>query len=155
MTSKNKNSFRKKIVLSEELKFSEQHKDYEEKIFTCLDFLDYEIGTTIETDIILGSNFGDISGISCNKYFVIIKDAHNGSVNCIKITDNIKDKKYLVITAGEDGIIKIWDQTYNILSKIDVFAFKLSTLEDTKRVNKGVQSLDTYFCDKMKMVYIN
>ena len=122
--------------MSEELKYIEQYKEYDSKIFTCFDFLDYDIGSNIETDILVGSNFGDICGISCNKYFVINSSAHNGTVNCIKVTDNIKEKKYLVLTSGEDGLIKIWDQTYNILSQIDVFSFRLISLEDFKRVSK-------------------
>ncbi len=96
--------------------------------------MDYDIGTSIETDIIVGSNFGDISGISCNKYFVVIQNAHNGTVNCIKVSDQIKEKKYLVLTSGEDGIVKIWDQTYNLLSQIDIYSFRLASLEDFKRV---------------------
>jgi hypothetical protein len=120
--------------LSEELKYIEQYKEYDSKIFTCFDFMDYDIGTNIETDIIVGSNFGDISGISCNKYFVIIQNAHNGTVNCIKVSDQIKEKKYSVLTSGEDGLVKIWDQTYNLLSQIDVYSFRLASLEDFKRV---------------------
>lgn len=46
----------------------------------------------------------------------------------------IKDRKFMVFTTGEDGLIKIWDQTYNLLSKIDVFSFRLASLEDFKRV---------------------
>ena len=50
--------------------------------------MDYTLGNSIEIDIIIGSNFGDIYGICCNKYILLKSDVHEGAINCLKITSN-------------------------------------------------------------------
>lgn len=120
------------------------------KIFLCCAFLDYTLGNSIETDIIIGSNYGDITGISCNKYILLKTNAHNGAINNIISTDKIKGKKYFIITTGEDALIKLWDQFYNIIRIINVYTIgNISYLQSTTlHESKGIQSLDIYTCER-------
>ena len=124
------------------------------KIFLCCDFLDYTLGNSIETDIIIGSSFGDITGISCGKYILLKSNAHNGAINCIKATDRIKDRKYFILTTGEDGLLKLWDQFYNILRIIDIYNVdEIKYIKEFPDMSKGIQSLDIYSCER-NMIYI-
>ena len=125
------------------------------KIFLCCDLLDYSLGNSIETDIIIGSNFGDITGISCNKFILLKANAHNGCINCIKSTTKLNEDNsnytYYVITVGEDNLLKIWDQFYNNLRTIDIFKVKsIDYFNSTESygINKGIQSLDVFSCKK-------
>lgn len=47
----------------------------------------------------------------CGKYIVMKDKAHNKMINCLKIIELFQDK-VLIITAGEDEMIKIWDTRY-------------------------------------------
>ena len=131
------------------------------KIFLCCDLLDYSLGNSVETDIIIGSNFGDITGISCNKFILLKTNAHQGSINCIKTTTklgiNNGNVQYYVITTGEDGLIKIWDQFYNNLRIIDIYSVKeisFISSEENSNIIKGIQSLDIYTCEKGTIYFL-
>ena len=149
----------KKQIQTEEIKSTEKEK--EAKIFLCCDLMDYTLGNSIETDIIIGSNFGDISGICCNKYILLKSDAHEGAINCLKITSNFYlynqksngfyQRQYNIITTGEDGFLKIWDQFYNLIRKIDILEIANKSLELPIKDMIGIQSMDLYMCDKGKI----
>ena len=38
-------------------------------------------------------------------------------INCLKITELYKDK-IVIITAGEDECVKIWDTKFNLISEV-------------------------------------
>ena len=150
----------KKEIQTEETNNSD--KGNESKIFLCCDLMDYSLGNSIETDIIIGSNLGDISGICCNKYIILKTNAHEGAINCLKITSNFYlynqrvnsfyQRQYNIITTGEDGYLKIWDQFYNLVRKMDIIiiANKLNLGIPIKNTI-GVQSMDLYMCEKGKI----
>jgi WD40 repeat protein len=152
----------KKQVQTEEINNPE--KEHETKIFLCCDLMDYSLGNSIETDIIIGSNLGDISGICCNKYIVLKSNAHEGPINCLKITSNFYlynqrlnsyyQRQYNIITTGEDGFLKIWDQSFNLVRKMDVLLIaNKSNLGIPIKNTIGIQSMDLYMCDKEKLLY--
>lgn len=69
-------------------------------------------GNNIESDIITGNSNGDISLFICGKYIVCKKLAHEKSINCLKLCELFKYKT-IVISAGEDNMIKFWDTKFN------------------------------------------
>ena len=153
----------KKQVQTEEINNPE--KEHETKIFLCCDLMDYSLGNSIETDIIIGSNLGDISGICCNKYIVLKSNAHEGPINCLKITSNFYlynqrinsyyQRQYNIITTGEDGFLKIWDQSFNLVRKMDVLLIaNKSNLGIPIKNTIGIQSMDLYMCDKGKIIIL-
>lgn len=136
-----------KHVESQEFRANETIKSFDLKIFTCFDFLDYILNDKIESDVLIGSNFGDISAITCNKYAVLKTNLHEGGINCLKVTDLIQEKKYVVITAGEDGLIKIFDQSLNLMNTIDPYVFsKILLNQNFNRKFKGIIALDIHLC---------
>jgi len=40
-------------------------------------------------------------------------------INCIKVTDLLANK-VLVITAGEDEFIRVWDTSFNMIHEVNV-----------------------------------
>lgn len=51
-------------------------------------------------------------------------------INIIKITE-LKDEKIIIISAGEDESIKIWDTKFNLLSEI-----KMRSIRDLEDIDK-------------------
>jgi hypothetical protein len=45
---------------------------------------------------------------------VLHENAHEGPINCIRTTDALTDTVN-IITGGEDGLIKVWDASINLL----------------------------------------
>ena len=77
-----------------------------------MDFISFRLGHSIQSDVVFGNNLGDISTYCSSKYFVLNEQAHPGSqINCIKVTNSLSldQKTVMVVTAGEDGMVKIWD----------------------------------------------
>ena len=104
----------------------------------------------MQSDAIFGNSLGDISTYSNSKYFVLNEQAHPRSpINCIKVTNTLSYdfKTVMVITGGEDGMIKIWDASIQLKQQIDVKA--AVSIKDLKNLKSyGVQSLDVFPCDK-------
>ena len=86
-------------------------------IFLCVDFYCYENNNLQETDVICGTSNGNITGIKNLKFCVFKQKAHVSQINCLKVITNYLDHKFLLISAGEDGITKIWDDSYNLLKE--------------------------------------
>lgn len=42
------------------------------------------------------------------------ENAHDGAINCIKVTDSLTDRVN-ILTGGEDGLIKIWDASFTLI----------------------------------------
>lgn len=75
---------------------------------TCVQYISYSLGNTIESDVIAGNNNGDLILVVCGKYIIAKEKAHQKMINVLKIIELFKDK-VLIITGGEDECIKIWD----------------------------------------------
>lgn len=84
---------------------------------TCISYISYSFGDTIESDLIAANNNGDLILVACGKYIVAKEKAHNKMINCLKITELFQNK-ILIITAGEDETIKIWDTKFNMMNEI-------------------------------------
>ncbi|KAL4455920.1 hypothetical protein ABPG73_008674 [Tetrahymena malaccensis] len=118
---------------------------------TCVDYISYYINESIDYDIIAGNNFGDLILITCNKYVVARNKAHLKMINCIKIFKAFEEH-ILIITAGEDELIKIWDTKFNLINEIKIkqipeFSYLSSSQTNTKDLkNLSAQSIDIYFC---------
>lgn len=52
---------------------------------TCVDYISYHMNENVEFDILGGNNFGDLFLITCNKYIIARKKAHEKMINCIKV----------------------------------------------------------------------
>lgn len=60
----------------------------------------------------MGNNFGDLALVTCGKYILAKPKAHNKMINCLKVTEAFKNN-VIIITAGEDEMIKFWDTKFN------------------------------------------
>lgn len=122
-------------------------------ILLCLDFISYRLGHSVQSDVIFGNNFGDISTYCSSKYFVLNEQAHpRAPINCIKVTNTLSNdmKTAMVITGGEDGLIKIWDASIQLKQTVDIKnAVSIKDLKNLK--SYGVQSLDVFSCDKQSI----
>lgn len=47
------------------------------------------------------------------------ENAHKGLINCIRVSDKISDT-VSIITGGEDGFIKIWNISMQLMQSIDI-----------------------------------
>ena len=126
--------------------------DREQKcILLSLDFICYRLGHSVQSDVIFGNNFGDISTYSNSKYFILHEQAHaRAPINCIKVTNTLSFdfKSVMIITGGEDGLIKIWDINIQLRQQIDIKA--AVSIKDLKNLKSyGIQSLDIFPCDKV------
>lgn len=74
-------------------------------------------GNNIESDIITGNNFGDLSMFICGKYIKCKKNAHTSIINCLRITELFK-YKIVLISAGEDYLVKLWDMKFREIGRI-------------------------------------
>jgi len=66
--------------------------------FLCADFINTNYGENenkdLNTDIILGNNFGDICGIINGKFKILTQKAHTREINCLKIIDLKSEVQY-------------------------------------------------------------
>jgi hypothetical protein len=51
----------------------------------------YLPGDQIVTDLIVGNSRGDIGLVTCGKFILLKKKAHNGMINIIKVTDALHE----------------------------------------------------------------
>lgn len=86
---------------------------------TCLSYISYLLGDKVESDIIVGNNFGDLALVACGKYIVVKERAHSKMINCLKISEILGDK-IVIITSGEDEHIRIWDTKFNIINEFSI-----------------------------------
>jgi len=56
-----------------------------------VDAIRHVIANSIVEDVLIGCNFGDITGIIDGKILMLKESAHKNSINCIKITKISKE----------------------------------------------------------------
>jgi len=113
---------------------------------TCLSYISYLLGDQIESDIIVGNNFGELALVACGKYIVVKERAHEKMINCLKITEILRDK-VVIITSGEDEFIRIWDTKFNLINEFNIR--KTGFFESTTATgirNMSAQSIDIFSC---------
>lgn len=79
-----------------------------------MDFISYKLGHSVQSDIIFGTSLGEITTFCSGKHFVLNENAHEGAINCIKVTDSMTDRVN-IFTGGEDGVIKLWDASIQLI----------------------------------------
>jgi WD40 repeat protein len=112
-------------------------------VITCLAHISYSLGDQIESDVIAGNSQGDLLLITCGKYVVVRERAHARMINCLKIMEMLSDK-ILIITAGEDECIRLWDTRFTLVSEIAVRRSTGFFTEVSDTVNLSAQSIDIY-----------
>ncbi|CAD8183513.1 unnamed protein product [Paramecium pentaurelia] len=134
-----RNLIRSQVILSDEVKYSNGC------FITCLSYISYLLSDKIESDIIVGNNFGDLALVSCGKYIVVKERAHQKMINCLKISEILGDK-VVIITCGEDEYIKIWDTKFNLINEFNIR--KTGFFQDgTPAIrNLSAQSIDIFSC---------
>ncbi len=70
-------------------------------------------------------------------------------INCLKIFEVFSDK-VLIITAGEDETVKIWDTRFNLVNVIDIRKNTGFYSDISEACNLSAQSLDIYQCKNAK-----
>ena len=53
----------------------------------CLDFVSYKLGDSVDSDVVFGSDKGQLSTYTAGKHFFIEEAAHRGPINLIRVTD--------------------------------------------------------------------
>ena len=95
---------------------------------------------SVESDVFIGSNKGIVSRYTSDKHIFLLRNAREWTINCIKVTD-INQHSTLVITWGEDGIIKIWNPSITLVKQ--VYVKKINPLLDLHNPKAyGVQFID-------------
>lgn len=90
-------------------------------VLLCLDFMSFKLGNSIQSDVLFGSNLGEITTYSSGKHFILHDAAHDGPINVIRVTDQITPGGVVnVFTGGEDGYIRVWDSSCRLLHAIDM-----------------------------------
>ena len=96
-----------------------------------MDFFSYKLGHSIQSDALFGTSLGEITTFCSGRHFVLNENAHEGAINCIKVSDRLTNESAVnIITGGEDGFIKVWDSAVQLMQVIDVRLAKV--LQDLK-----------------------
>ena len=113
---------------------------------TAISYFYYLLGNEADHDFILGTASGAIGLLTFGKYKEIHKNAHAGQINCLKITDML-NKVVVIISAGEDGLIKFWNARIEIIKTLNL-NHDPKLWEFDESINHSAQSLDTFTCWK-------
>ena len=90
-------------------------------VIMCIDFISFQLGSSIQSDILFGTSLGEITTYCSGKHFILHESAHDGAINCIRVTNQITPKDVVnIFTGGEDGFIKVWDAACRIIQTIDM-----------------------------------
>lgn len=76
----------KSLLVKENIEINEGDKN-ELPYITSICYSYYNLGKKVFTDIIVGTNFGDLGLVSNGKYTTLKKTAHKKMINCMKFTD--------------------------------------------------------------------
>lgn len=127
----------------------------QKNILMSMDFISYRLGHSVQSDLIIGNNFGDICTYCSSKYFVLNEQAHPRSpINVVKVTNTLSlDMRQVnVVTGGEDGLLKIWDASIQLKQVVDLKASPAVAIKDLKNIKSyGIQSIDVFPCDKQSV----
>ena len=68
-------------------------------------------GNSVESDLITGSTNGSIGIFICGQFIVSKEDAHESAILCLRLAELFGYKR-VIISGGEDGMVKIWDTKF-------------------------------------------
>lgn len=81
-----------------------------------MDFISFKLGNSIQSDVIFGTSYGEITTYCSGKHFVLNESAHEAPINCIRVTDQLSPNGVInILTGGEDGFVKLWDASCRLL----------------------------------------
>ena len=123
-----------------------QNTEKEPLEITAICYFYYLLGNEADHDFMLGTASGAIGLLTFGKYKEIHKNAHFGQINCLKITDML-NKVVVIISAGEDGLIKFWNARIEIIKVLNLNNDP-KLWEYDNSINHSAQSLDTFTCWK-------
>jgi WD40 repeat protein len=90
-------------------------------ILLCMDFISFKLGNSIQSDVIFGTSYGEITTYCSGKHFVLNEVAHEAAINVIRVTDQLSPNGVInILTGGEDGFVKLWDASCRLLQTIDM-----------------------------------
>lgn len=115
----------------------------------CATYTSSIFGNKVESDLITGSRTGDIGIYICGKFIPARSNAHSGAILCLRLAELFGYKKVL-ISGGQEGMIKIWDIKFNELARKDIKEEILAfNFNKTNRLELGISSIDIYQCMKV------
>jgi WD40 repeat protein len=82
----------KSIILKENVHMMIGDKN-ELPCITCIKYMYYMLQGEVQSDLIVGTNLGDLGLVSKGKYIVTKRIAHKKMINCIRISDFFRDVK--------------------------------------------------------------
>jgi len=90
-------SFQRLVSLAGQFEESKEDTTMGQRsILTCIDFVSYKLGHSIQSDVLFGSNQGDVSTYCSGKHFVLREEAHKAAINCLRVTDHLSDVRCFV-----------------------------------------------------------
>ena len=129
----------KTIVLKENVHVTIGVKN-ELPYITCVKYIYYMLQGEVQTDIVVGTNQGDLGLVCKGKYLVARETAHKKMINCIRITDvfrkvvMVSTQQLIIITAGEDEFIKFFDSSFQIKHELNLRAYEMNKMIQGKVV---------------------
>lgn len=123
------------------LLFDNISKNYYYPSFICVDFFETNKSSTYSIISYLGDSEGNIFVLNNDSFYIIKEKAHKSEINCLKlITSNYFGENinldedilssFIIITAGEDSDIKIWDKNLNLIKVWSIYSIYKFRLED-------------------------
>jgi WD40 repeat protein len=119
---------------------------------TVCQYFYYLLGEKLDTDFIIGTADGDIGIVAFGNY-KFAQQGHSKQVNAIRVTD-VMQNIVIIISAGEDGLIKFWNTKFELISQMDLHSqsFSLDVMDrsdgdESQAFNHSAQSLDIFACD--------
>jgi WD40 repeat protein len=80
----------KTLLVKENIEVNEGDKNQLPYV-TAITYSFYKFGGHVESDLIVGTNFGDLGLVSKGNYITVKKTAHKKMINCLKVIDIIND----------------------------------------------------------------
>lgn len=108
---------------------------------TCMAYFNYSCEGVLCSDVIVGTSIGSIGVISGHNLYLIEGAYHSKMVNCIRVAR--VDDKLVILTAGMDDLVKVFDSNFRPLLTLNV-------RHKNRKTNTAlaVQSLDLYTCSE-------
>lgn len=114
---------------------------------TCMAYFNYSCEGTLRSDVIVGTSIGSIGVISGHNLYLIEGAYHSKMVNCIRVAK--VDNQLVILTAGMDDLVKVFDSNFRILLTLNV-------RHKNRKTNTAlaVQSLDIYTCSETNFLLL-
>ena len=65
-----------------------------------MEFLNYKVGNSVRSDVIFGTSEGEITTYQSGKHFLLHENAHNGAINCMRVSDRLLNDSETALKKG-------------------------------------------------------